>query len=150
MTTTVETIRQSLPSLPLRPSPDSVQQGHSQEQRDSVGYRYARLLPHFSPQTYPALTPFEHSDPAFRALSHPNPRSFLDNATSVIELTPNLGTEIHGISLAQLDSDGRDQLALEVPSAFNFPPYCVLTCASGCATGAYRIPGSAGVHRPRP
>jgi sulfonate dioxygenase len=32
----------------------------------------------------------------------------------VVELTPNLGTEVHGVNLATLDSEGRDQLALGV------------------------------------
>lgn len=77
-------------------------------------YRYAHLLPHFSADHYPPLTPFEHVDPALRALSYDNPRAFLDNATSVRELTPYLGTEITGVNLAELDSAGRDQLALEV------------------------------------
>jgi sulfonate dioxygenase len=77
-------------------------------------YRYAHLLPHFSADRYPPLTPFEHVDPALRALSHDNPRAFLDNATSVRELTPYIGTEITGVNLAKLDSAGRDQLALEV------------------------------------
>jgi sulfonate dioxygenase len=77
-------------------------------------YRYAHLLPHFSAGRYPPLTPFVHVDPALRALSHDNPRAFLDNATSVRELTPYLGTEVTGINLAELDSPGRDQLALEV------------------------------------
>ena len=77
-------------------------------------YRYAHLLPHFSADRYPPLTPFEHVDPALRALSHDNPRAFLDNATSVRELTPYLGSEVTGVNLAELDSAGRDQLALEV------------------------------------
>jgi sulfonate dioxygenase len=77
-------------------------------------YRYAHLLPHFSADRYPPLTPFEHVDPALRALSHDNSRAFLDNATSVRELTPYLGTEITGVNLAELDGAGRDQLALEV------------------------------------
>ncbi|KAJ7356906.1 TauD-domain-containing protein [Mycena albidolilacea] len=77
-------------------------------------YRYSHLLPVFSQDTYPPLTPFSHSDPGLRALSHPNPRAFLSNATSVVELTPRLGTEVHGINLAELDSDARDELALEV------------------------------------
>ncbi|KAF8649898.1 hypothetical protein AX16_005657 [Volvariella volvacea WC 439] len=93
------------PTLKLRPS---------DEQKEEEPYRYAHLLPHFSEDRYPPLTPFNHVDPGFRALSHPNPHAFLDNATSVIELTPWLGTEVRGVSLTNLDSDSRDQLALEV------------------------------------
>lgn len=77
-------------------------------------YRYAHLLPHFSADRYPPLTPFEHVDPALRAFTHDNPRAFLDNATSVRELTPYLGTEVTGVNLAELGNAGRDQLALEV------------------------------------
>lgn len=84
------------------------------KQGDAEPYRYAHLLPHFSQDHYPALTPFDHVDPGQRALAHPNPRSFLDNATSVVQLTPNLGTDVHGVNLATLDGDGRDQVALEV------------------------------------
>jgi len=100
----VGTITQTLPSLAL---PDNIRQGQRTEQSDCDSYAYAHLLPYFSPQTYPPLTPFKHSDPAFRALSHPNPRSFLDIAAAVIEITPNLGTEIRGVNLARLDGDGR-------------------------------------------
>ncbi|KAJ3754867.1 TauD-domain-containing protein [Lentinula raphanica] len=88
--------------------------GATDAQKDQEEYRYSHLLPVFSQDHYPPLTPFEHNDPGRRALNHPNPRSFLDSATSVIELTPNLGTEVHGINLRALDSDARDQLALEV------------------------------------
>jgi len=76
-------------------------------------YKYAHLLPHFSPDKYPPLIPFEHVDPGHRALKHADPRAFLNDAASVIALTPNLGTEVRGIRLTDLDSDGRDQLALE-------------------------------------
>ena len=104
----VETITQALPSLTLR--------GNQSEGDKKEGeYKYAHLLPVFpKDEHYPPLTPFEHVDPGLRALSHPNPRSFLDNATSVIEITPRLGTEVRGVNLATLDNDGRDQLALEV------------------------------------
>lgn len=76
-------------------------------------YRYSHLLPVFSQDHYPALTPFEHVDPGHRALSHSDPRSFLNKA-SVVELTPALGAEVQGVNLRTLDSDARDQLALEV------------------------------------
>lgn len=77
-------------------------------------YRYAHLLGYWSTDKYPPLEPFTHVDPGSRALNLPNPRAFLDNATSVVDLTPHLGTEVRGVNLAELDSNGRDQLALEV------------------------------------
>ncbi|PPQ62793.1 hypothetical protein CVT24_000487 [Panaeolus cyanescens] len=107
-TTSVANAAEGVATLTLRPSPASASNNTNEE------YAYAHLLPHFSADRYPPLTPFEHVDPASRALSHPNPRSFLDNATSVAEITPSLGTEVQGVNLATLDSDARDQLALEV------------------------------------
>ncbi|TBU34910.1 hypothetical protein BD311DRAFT_745194 [Dichomitus squalens] len=105
---TVETITEKLPTLSLR-------QDQSEQPKKEEEYKYAHLLPVFpKDEHYPPLTPFEHVDPGFRALNHPNPRSFLDNATSVIEITPRLGSEVRGVNLAELDNDGRDQLALEV------------------------------------
>ncbi|KAJ2989829.1 hypothetical protein NUW54_g8661 [Trametes sanguinea] len=107
---TVETITQSLPTLTLQNKSDN-----SEATKQEEPYKYAHLLPVFpKDEHYPPLTPFEHTDPGLRALSHPNPRAFLDNATSVIDLTPRLGSEIRGVNLAELDSTGRDQLALEV------------------------------------
>ncbi|KAF9243831.1 TauD-domain-containing protein [Melanogaster broomeanus] len=100
----VETITQSTTNLSLR----------AEHKQDSETYKYAHLLPDFSQDKYPPLTPFEHIDPGSRALKHADPRAFLKAATSVIELTPNLGTEVRGIRLTSLDSDARDQLALEV------------------------------------
>jgi sulfonate dioxygenase len=85
-----------------------------EEKPESNRYRYEHLLPYFAADNYPPLTPFEHIDPGSRALSHPNPRAFLDNATKVTDLTPTLGTEVQGLNLTELDSSGKDQLALEV------------------------------------
>lgn len=109
MSTTTTTVTQSTASLRLRSEPPS-----DEQKNDGEPYRYAHLLPVFSGDQYPPLTPYEHTDPGARALSHPNPRAFLDNATSVVELTPALGNEVRGVNLVDLDSDGRDQLALEV------------------------------------
>lgn len=103
-TETLSGVTPAAPSLRLR----------SQEVKNTEEYRYAHLLPHFSADRYPPLEPFEHVDPGHRALALPNPRAFLANATSIIELTPRLGTEVTGVNLAELDSSGRDQLALEV------------------------------------
>ncbi|CCM00337.1 uncharacterized protein FIBRA_02367 [Fibroporia radiculosa] len=112
--TITQVITQSLPaSLVLRPQPAPVAQNNEADKGDP--YRYAHLLPVFpQDEHYPPLTPFDHVDPASRALNHPNPRSFLDNSTSIVQLTPHLGEEVRGVNLATLDSDGRDQLALEV------------------------------------
>ncbi|KAG8220067.1 TauD-domain-containing protein [Butyriboletus roseoflavus] len=102
---TIETVTQAGAPLTLRA--ESGPEG-------GEAYEYAHLLPYFSQDTYPPLIPFEHVDPGFRALKHPDPRAFLKSATSVIELTPNLGTEVRGICLRDLDNNGKDQLALEV------------------------------------
>ncbi|KAJ7485805.1 hypothetical protein FB451DRAFT_1337778 [Mycena latifolia] len=72
--------------------------------KDSVNpaeepYRYAHLMQTWTTQKYPPLAPFKHIDAGSRALGHPNPRSFLNNA-DVVEMTPL--------------SDQKDQLALEV------------------------------------
>ncbi|EGO02710.1 hypothetical protein SERLA73DRAFT_102611 [Serpula lacrymans var. lacrymans S7.3] len=101
-------------ALTLQPAAESGSDKQSKDSTAPAQYPYAHLLPHFSPQTYPPLTPFEHTDPGLRALQHPDPRAFLSNASSIVDLTPKLGTEVHGVSLVDLDSDGRDQLALEV------------------------------------
>ncbi|KAG5648242.1 hypothetical protein DXG03_006200 [Asterophora parasitica] len=106
MSTTTELAQAALATLSLRPVEE-------QDKKQEEPYRYAHLLPHFSQDHYPPLTPFDHVDPGQRALSHANPRSFLDSA-SVVELTPNLGSEVRGVNLAELNADARDQLALEV------------------------------------
>jgi sulfonate dioxygenase len=103
----VETITRNI-------SPLSLRSGQTKESSESIRYRYEHLLPYFAQDNYPPLTPFEHIDPGSRALAYPNPRAFLDNATKVTDLTPNLGTEVQGLNLAELDSTGRDQLALAV------------------------------------
>ena len=77
-------------------------------------YKYTHLLPVFPKEEhYPPLTPFEHVDPGHRALKHPNPRSFLANA-KVTQLTPPIGEEVRGVSLATLTDAQKDELALEV------------------------------------
>jgi sulfonate dioxygenase len=76
-------------------------------------YRYAHLMPVYSKDKYPPLEPFEHIDAGSRALAHSNPRSFLDNA-NVVELTPEFGSDVRGVNLAELTPDQKDELALEV------------------------------------
>ena len=111
---TTQTITETLSSLALGPVEGEKKVEQVQTQQKEEPYRYTALLPHFSQTRYPPLEPFEHQDPGSRALNHEDPRAFLRGATRVIELTPYLGTEVHGISLANLNSDERDELALEV------------------------------------
>lgn len=109
-------------------------------QTESDPYRYKDLLPYFAQDSYPPLIPFEHIDPGFRALSHPDPRAFLSNAAKVTDLTPNLGTEVQGVQLTELDATGRDQLALQVIKAH---PFIVVLIRSGlgCSEGTCCLPG---------
>ena len=110
-----QTLTTSVSSLTLTPSEgDKKVAQEVKKQEEQEPYRYAALLPHFSSQRYPPLEPFTHEDPGFRALTHEDPRAFLRGASSLVELTPNLGTEVRGVSLANLNSDERDELALEV------------------------------------
>ncbi|KAJ6605808.1 TauD-domain-containing protein [Mycena sp. CBHHK59/15] len=85
----------------------------SENKPEPAPYKYAHLLPVYSKDKYPPLELFEHVDPGLRALKHANPRSFLD-AGSVVELTPDFGSDVRGVNLAALSPDEKDQLALEV------------------------------------
>lgn len=117
-TTTVTEAAQAVAAkLALRPAAEDESKKQAEQQEKGTKkeeYKYAHLMPVFSQDRYPPLTPFEHIDPGHRALSHENPRAFLDGATDIDEITPHLGTEVTGVNLAELDSTGRDQLALEV------------------------------------
>ena len=117
-----ETLTQTIATLTLRTAEQSqsnnekkVVNGNQNSTQGSEPYRYAHLLPVLDKsEHYQPLTPLEHVDPGLRALKHDDPRSFLRAATSVDDLTPDLGTEIRGVNLAKLTSDERDQIALEV------------------------------------
>ncbi|KAG2204694.1 hypothetical protein INT47_011990 [Mucor saturninus] len=65
------------------------------------------------PETkYPDLELFEHKDPGHRA--DPTKASILKNAEKVFDLTPHIGTEIHGLQLSALTDTQKDDLALLV------------------------------------
>lgn len=59
---------------------------------------------------YPKLPVFEHKDVGH--LADPKKASLLDNATKVFDLTPNIGTEVHGIQLSQLTDQQKNDLGL--------------------------------------
>ncbi|KAJ7708839.1 alpha-ketoglutarate-dependent sulfonate dioxygenase [Mycena rosella] len=106
-TTITTTIPQAVSPLVLNGTPKKKSEGTEEP------YRYAHLMPVYSKDKYPPLQPFEHVDAGSRALSHPNPRAFLDSA-NVVELTPWLGSDVRGCNLAALTPDQKDELALEV------------------------------------
>ena len=54
------------------------------------------------------------TDVGLRALHHLNPRSFLDKAAALDDLSPRFGTSVKGIDVTSLSSDELDQLALYV------------------------------------
>ncbi|KAI8140599.1 hypothetical protein BJV82DRAFT_645616 [Fennellomyces sp. T-0311] len=65
------------------------------------------------PETkYEELAEFEHKDPGHRA--DPKKASLYDNAEKIFDLTPQIGTEIHGLQLSQLTDKQKDDLALLV------------------------------------
>lgn len=111
-------------------------------------YKYKHLLPTFpKDEHYPPLTPFDHVDPGSRALSHPNPRSFLANA-QVKQLTPPLGEEVRGVNLAKLSDYEKDQLALEVRSSLSGRSLGLAdyVTSSGRSPQGCRVPRPEGLH----
>ncbi|KAI8983069.1 hypothetical protein BDB01DRAFT_843364 [Pilobolus umbonatus] len=64
----------------------------------------------FPDTTYPEIPEFKHQDAALRG--DPKKASLYDNAEKIFDLTPNIGTEIHGIQLSQLTDQQKDDLAL--------------------------------------
>ncbi|GAA5814483.1 hypothetical protein MFLAVUS_007980 [Mucor flavus] len=64
----------------------------------------------FPKTSYPALEPFEHHDVG--KLADPKKASLYGNAKTIFDLTPTIGTEIHGIQLSQLTDQQKNDLAL--------------------------------------
>ena len=55
---------------------------------------------------------FDHKDPGHRG--DPTKASIYKNAEKIFDLTPNIGTEVHGLQLSQLTDTQKDDLALLV------------------------------------
>ncbi|WQF76520.1 Putative TauD/TfdA-like domain, taurine dioxygenase TauD-like superfamily [Colletotrichum destructivum] len=74
-------------------------------------YQYENYLPHFVPGLQSPLKEFSHVDVGLRADPE---KTFLLKAPGVTheEITPAIGTEIHGVQLSQLDSAQLDEMAL--------------------------------------
>lgn len=116
-TSTTQTLSAPLQSLSLRggENEQTPKQDKPISFRDDPDYKYKRFLPDFdSSFKLPPLEPFEHVDPAHKALKHPDPQAFLKAATGRNELTPGFGTELEGIQLHKLSATDKEQLALFV------------------------------------
>ncbi|KAK9486196.1 hypothetical protein V1527DRAFT_464740 [Lipomyces starkeyi] len=77
---------------------------------------YPHFLPVWDPnEHYEPLTEIEFSDPGLRAdPALPNLFSKLNTHLRVKSLTPKFGTEVSGVQLSELTSEGKDELALFV------------------------------------
>ncbi|KIW07577.1 uncharacterized protein PV09_01532 [Verruconis gallopava] len=72
--------------------------------------RYPHYLPVWDPEKhYPPLVPFEHYDHGKDA--DPRFPNLLSKDVKVIELTANIGAEVHGVQLSKLTKEGKDELA---------------------------------------
>ncbi|KAL2884357.1 hypothetical protein SGCOL_000298 [Colletotrichum sp. CLE4] len=78
---------------------------------DKESYKYESYLPHFVPGTQPPLEEFQHEDVGLRA--DQAKKNLLGTiGVSHEEVTPAVGTEVHGTQLSQLDPAQLDELAL--------------------------------------
>ncbi|KAL2844795.1 hypothetical protein BJY01DRAFT_247958 [Aspergillus pseudoustus] len=76
---------------------------------------YPEYLPTWDnePQIYPALTPIEHRDPGLDVDS--SLKDLLpEGQAEVKQITPNIGSEVRGVQLSKLTTEGKQQLALFV------------------------------------
>ncbi|KAL2851000.1 hypothetical protein BJY01DRAFT_233064 [Aspergillus pseudoustus] len=77
-----------------------------------VEYKWKHFLPYNTATADPPLTPFDHVDPSSRA--DPTKASLFEVLKNRKDMTPNIGTEVTGAQLSQLNSMQRDELALYV------------------------------------
>ncbi|ETS75945.1 hypothetical protein PFICI_12889 [Pestalotiopsis fici W106-1] len=77
---------------------------------DFEAAKYPNYLPTWNPeQKYPQLEPFEHYEHGKDAdTSFPE---LLPEGSTVVDLTPSIGSEVKGVQLSKLTNAGKDQLA---------------------------------------
>lgn len=74
-------------------------------------YKYTHYLPHYKPGLQPPLQQFQHDDVGLRA--DPAKPSLLGApGSSFTDITPAIGTEVHGLQLSSLTPQQKDELAL--------------------------------------
>lgn len=100
--------------------------------------------PHYLPtwdrsQSWPPLEPYEHYEHGKDAdTSYPN---LFPEGASVTELTPSIGSEVHGIQLSALSDKGKDELAHYVATrkvvAFRNQDFADLSIPDALKYGTY-------------
>ncbi|KZT57333.1 TauD-domain-containing protein [Calocera cornea HHB12733] len=81
------------------------------EKEEDKGPSYPAYYPHFDvTEKWPPLEPFEHVDPGLRA--DPAKPHLLSANTTRRDLSPYIGTELHGVQVSALSPEGLDELAL--------------------------------------
>jgi sulfonate dioxygenase len=83
--------------------------GRSTVDKYDETYEYEDLRPHFPNITWPAYADLPYVDKG--QLGDPNFKHLLADATDVFDYNPKIGTEIHGVDLANLTDDQKNDLA---------------------------------------
>jgi sulfonate dioxygenase len=83
--------------------------GRTIVQKHDDTYEYEELRPHFPDITWPAYTEVPYVDKGL--LGDPNFKDLLADATDVFDYNPKIGTEIHGVDLANLSDAQKNDLA---------------------------------------
>ncbi|KZZ90358.1 alpha-ketoglutarate-dependent taurine dioxygenase [Ascosphaera apis ARSEF 7405] len=76
---------------------------------DHTNYAHEDLLPSFPDVKWPPLTEVPYEEKGL--LGDPNFKNLLADATDVFDITPRIGTEIHGINLGKLTDAQKNDLA---------------------------------------
>jgi hypothetical protein len=79
------------------------------EKHDNSTYPHADFLPSFPNLHWPPLGPIPYTDKGL--LGDPQFRNLLSSATAVFDYNPKIGTEIHGVDLANLTDAQKNDLA---------------------------------------
>ncbi|EDU42014.1 TauD Probable taurine catabolism dioxygenase [Pyrenophora tritici-repentis] len=83
--------------------------GQSEVQKYDETYEYEDLRPWFPDITWPAYTEIPYTDKG--QLGDPNFKNLLASATDVFDYNPKIGTEVHGVDLANLTDVQKNDLA---------------------------------------
>ncbi|KAI5310056.1 hypothetical protein KEM55_001853 [Ascosphaera atra] len=76
---------------------------------DHTNYPYEDFLPSFPDVKWAPLTEVPYEDKGL--LGDPNFKNLLSGATDIFDITPRIGTEIHGVNLAKLNDAQKNDLA---------------------------------------